>query len=89
MRRIPGGKTATNEREYPYIAELAVFGGPLDVGLGRRIMDFHNARHIQPRYGRSAIPKQGKGEAYYRWCFADLETVQSFVEQFGGTIIQT
>ena len=64
-------KTAADEREYPSIAELAVSGGPLDAGLGHRILDFHNARHIQPRNGRSAITKQ-KDEAYYRWCFSDL-----------------
>jgi hypothetical protein len=56
--------------------------------LSRRIMNFHNALHIQPRHGRNAVPKGG-GETYYRWCFSDLETAESFAEQFGGTIIQT
>jgi hypothetical protein len=41
---------------------------------------------LLPRLGRSAIPKGGVGEANYRWCFSDLESARSFVEQFGGTI---
>jgi hypothetical protein len=86
-RRV--GRQLTNESKYPYIGELAVTGGVLDVALSRRITDFHKARQIQPRHGRSTIPpKGGKGETYYRWCFSDLETAQSFAEQFGGTIIQ-
>ncbi len=84
MRQISSGKAAENERKYPYI----VAGKGLDIGLNRRIMAFHNARHIQPRHGRSAIPKGREGEANYRWCFSDLETARSFVEQFGGTITQ-
>ena len=37
------------ERKYPHIVELAVGKHGLDVGLGRRIMHFHNSRHIKPR----------------------------------------
>jgi hypothetical protein len=83
MPQISSGKAAANERKYPYIVAIAIAGKGLDIGLSRRIMDFHNARHIQPRHGRSTIPR-GEGEAYYRWCFSDFETAQSFVEQFGG-----
>jgi len=80
------GRGITNERKYPYIVAIAVAGKGLDIGLNRRIMAFHTARHIQLRHGRSANPKGGEGEVYYRWCFSDLETARSFVEQFGGTI---
>ena len=80
-------RAAANERKYPYIVALSVGGGGLAIGLSRQIMNFHNARHIQPRHGRSANPKGGAGEVYYRWYFSDLETAQSFVEQFGGTIV--
>jgi hypothetical protein len=86
MRQISSGKAAENERKYPYIVAIAIAGEGLDIGLNRRIMTFHNARHIQPRHGRSANPKGGESETYYRWCFSDLETARSFVEQFGGTI---
>jgi hypothetical protein len=89
MRQISSDEAAANEHRCPCIVELAGSGGPLDVGLRRRIMAFHNARHIQLRHGRSAVPKRGESEAYYRWCFSDLETAQSFAEQFGGTIKQT
>jgi hypothetical protein len=87
MRQFPIGKAAENERNYPYVVAVAIVAGKgIDIGLNRRIMAFHNARHIQPRHGRSVIAKAGEGEA--RWCFSDLETAQSFIEQFGGTIIQ-
>ena len=88
MRQFPSDKASANERKYPYVIELAVAAKGLDLGLSRRIVRFHKTRHIQLRHGRSTIPK-GEGEAYYRWCFSDLETARSFVEQFGGTIIQT
>jgi len=88
MRQFPSDKASANERKYPYVIELAVAAKGLDLGLSRRIVRFHKTRHIQLRHGRSTIPK-GEGEAYYRWCFSDLGTVRSFVEQFGGTIIQT
>jgi hypothetical protein len=77
--RHPG----TIERKYPHIVELAVGDDTLDVGLGRRIMHFHNSRHVKPRYGH-IILKEGK--TYYRWCFADLPTARAFSEQFGGSL---
>jgi hypothetical protein len=87
MRQFSGGKARENERKYPHIVELNVVAKGLDIGLSRRIIDFHNTRHIRPRHGRSTIPR-GEGETYYRWCFSDLETARSFAEQFGGTIIK-
>jgi hypothetical protein len=77
----------TNESKYPYIVELAATGGALGFALSRRIIDFHNARQIQPRHGRCTILKR-EGKTCYRWCFSDLNTAQSFIEQFGGTIKQ-
>jgi hypothetical protein len=56
----------TNERKYPHIVELAVGKDSLDVGLGRRIMAFHNSRHIKPRHGHIILKE---GETYYHWCF--------------------
>jgi hypothetical protein len=73
----------TNERKYPHIVELAVGKVGLDVGLGRRIMAFHNSRHIKPRYGHIILKE---GETYYHWCFSDLATAHAFIEQFGGTV---
>jgi hypothetical protein len=71
----------TNERKYPHIVELAAGRHGLDVGLGRRIMHFHNSRRIKPRHGHIVL-KEGK--TYYRWCFSDLAIAQDFIEQFGG-----
>jgi hypothetical protein len=89
MRRIStSGRAAANERKYPYIIAIAVAGKGLDIAVGRRIMDFHKTRHIQPRHEHTTKPS-GKDAPLYRWCFSDLETAQSFAEEFGGTIEQT
>jgi hypothetical protein len=73
------------ERKYPHIVELAVGKHGLDVGLRRRIMHFHTARHIKPRHGNRVLRE---GQTYYRWCFSDLPTAQAFIEQFGGEVLQ-
>ena len=64
-RAAPG----TIERKYPHVVELAIGKYGLDVGLGRRIMHFHNSRHINPRHGHIVLKN---GQMYYRWCFSDL-----------------
>jgi len=71
------------ERKYPHIVELAVGKHGLDVGLGRRIMHFHNSRQIKPRHGHVVLKD---GQTFYRWCFSNLATAQAFIEQFGGTV---
>jgi hypothetical protein len=71
------------ERKYPHIVELAVGKHGLDVGLGRRIMHFHNSRHIKPRHGYIVLKE---GRTFYRWCFSDLATAQAFIEQFSGMV---
>jgi hypothetical protein len=43
----------------------------------------HKSRNIQVRHGRNI---RIETQIYFRWCFSDLETARSFVEQFGGTI---
>ena len=74
------GKALANESKYPNIVELAAAAG-LDVTLGRRIMDFHKSRHIQPRHGRTIIRQE---QIFYRSCFSDLATARAFIDQFGG-----
>jgi hypothetical protein len=73
------------ERKYPHIVQLAVGTHGLDVGLSRRIMHFHNSRHINPRHGHIVLKE---GQTHYRWCFSDSTTTQAFVEQFDGEISQ-
>ena len=73
------------ERKYPHIVELAVGRHGLDVGLGRRIMHFHNSRHIKPRHGHIVLRET---HMYYRWCFSDLATAHAFIEQFGGSLYE-
>jgi hypothetical protein len=58
----------------------------LDVALGRRIIEFHNSRHIQPRHGRRIVRQ---GQIYYRWCFSDLASARAFIEEFGGASCET
>ena len=75
----------TNEKRYPHIVELAVGKRGLDVRLNRRIMEFHNSRHIKPRHGHIVLEK---GQTYYRWCFPDSTMAHAFIEQFGGEVAQ-
>jgi hypothetical protein len=82
MRRPLSGKAVTNEKEYPYIVELAVSADKLEVQLSRTMMDFHSSRKIQARHGR-------RTQIYYRWCFCDLATARAFMEQFGGEVLQS
>ena len=74
-------KAVANESKYPNVVELAVGGKGLDVTLGRRIINFHKSRHIQPHHGRTIIRER---QISYRWCFSDLATARDFIEQFGG-----
>ena len=74
-------KAVTNESKYPNIVQLAVAANGLDVTVGRRIINFHKSRHIQPHHGRTIIRQQ---QIFYRWCFSDLAMARDFIEEFGG-----
>jgi hypothetical protein len=76
-----GYRALTNERKYLFIVELVITGEELELALSRRIIDFHNRRHIRTRNGR---PILRNGEKHYRWCFSDFATARAFGEQFGG-----
>jgi hypothetical protein len=83
-RNMPGphsGKALINENRYPYVVELALPSGGLELELNGRIVGFHRSRRIEPRHGRQI--SRGN-QTYSRWCFADLETARAFLEQFGG-----
>ena len=86
MPRGSSYKAVANERMHPYIAELPASTRGLDVALGRRIIQFHKTRHVQPRYGRAILKD---GQFYYRWCFSDPATARAFIEQFGGDLNPT
>jgi hypothetical protein len=85
MLKRDWGKPLTNEDKYPHIVELVIRADGLDVKLNRRMIEFHNSRHIPPRHGRRIIRD---GKIYYRWCFSDLTTAHAFLEQFGGEVLQ-
>jgi hypothetical protein len=84
MLKPQSGRPVTNEREYPYIVELAVATDELDFQLSRWIIDFHKLRHIETRHGRRVV--RGS-QLHYRWCFFDLATACDFAEQFGGELL--
>ena len=84
--RLSGGKAQANENKYPHIVAVSVAGRGLEIELNRQIVNFHKARHIQPRHGRHVAG--ARGQTHYRWCFSDLETAQSFAKQFSGKIIR-
>ncbi len=79
----PTGKALANEAEYPNVVALAISGDGLGIELSCRIMEFHKARHIQPRHGRIICKED---QIYYRWCFSDGTTAHAFADQFGGTV---
>jgi hypothetical protein len=81
-----GGKAVANERKYPFIVEVPVAANGLDVDLNARIVAFHQSRRIRPRFGRTIWRNE---QRYYRWCFSDLETARTFVEQFNDTFYKT
>ena len=85
MPRGSSYKAVANERTYPYIAELPASTRGLDVALGRRIIQFHKTRHVQPRHGRTILKER---QFYYRWCFSDLQMAHAFIEQFGGSLYE-
>lgn len=69
-----------NEAVFPYIVEIAV---PLG-GLGKRLdamFAFHGQRGIASRRGRSQRLLE---QDFIRWCFADVETANAFMAEFGG-----
>jgi hypothetical protein len=85
VRQPLSGKAVANEQRYPYIVELIVADDKLDVEVSRRMMNFHRSRKIQARYGRRIIRE---GQVYYRWCFSDSDTTNTFKEQFGGEVLK-
>ena len=85
-RRGGSGRALRNERRYPYIVEVPVSVGGLDVARSRRIIEFHKTQYIQPRHGRTMLKE---GETYYRWCFSDLVTASAFAQQFGGELLES
>jgi hypothetical protein len=71
IAKLPGLQTRGG-----HIVELAVGKHGLDVGLGRRIMHFHNSRHVKPRHGHIVLKKD---QTSYRWCFSNLTTAHAFI----------
>ena len=70
----------TNERDFPYLVELALPpGGSRSVLL--EIDAFHRERRIPVRRGRSRHKIE---QSYIRFCFPDAATADAFRNRFGG-----
>jgi hypothetical protein len=70
----------TNERDFPYLVELALpSGGFRSVFL--EIDAFHRDRRIPVRRGRSRHEAE---QSYIRFCFPDTANADAFRNRFGG-----
>jgi len=75
------GRTQTKpiEREFPHRVEMIVPKG----GFGKRLdamHEWHRARSIKPRFGRSRRDKNNRD--HVTWCFADAAMADSFRASF-------
>lgn len=69
------------EQEFPYIVELAMPRGGLDVSLSREVTRFHSTRDIPLRFGRSKLQN---GQLFCRYCFSDPRLAEMFRAQFAS-----
>ena len=80
MTRYKGRtKTSLTERNYPHHVEMIVPEG----GFGKRLggmHEWHHARSIAARFGRSRRDKNSRG--YVTWCFAGAAMADSFRASF-------
>ena len=69
-----------NERDFPYLVELALPpGGFRSIFL--EVDAFHREQHIPIRRGRS---RHEVKQFYIRFCFPDAATADAFRNRFGG-----
>jgi len=80
MTRYKGRtKSSLVERKFPHRVEIIVPEG----GFGKRLdemHEWHRARSIKPRFGRSRRDKNKRD--YVTWCFADAAMADSFRASF-------
>jgi hypothetical protein len=69
-----------NERDYPYIVELALPSGGFR-SKSDAMLAFHRERDIQIRRGRG---RNDNGRFYVRYCFGDPADADAFRDRFGG-----
>ena len=74
-------KAIETERDFPHIVEIAVPQNGLELRLSRKILTFHSAHNIRPRYGRI---RGHNNECYFRWCFTDSAIADIFRRLFAG-----
>src|SRR6516165_9021471 len=70
----------TNERDFPYLIELALPPGGFR-SVFQEIDAFHRERRIPVRRGRSRYEVK---PFYIRFCFPDAATADAFRDRFGG-----
>jgi hypothetical protein len=69
-----------NERDFPYVVELALPLGPFR-NVFLEIDAFHHERRIPVRRGRS---RHEVKQVYIRFCFRETATADAFRNRFGG-----
>ena len=70
----------TNERDFPYLVELALPPGPFR-SVFLEFDAFHRERHMPVRRGRSRHEAE---QSYIRCCFPDTATAAAFRNRLGG-----
>src|SRR5215472_8853116 len=70
----------TNERDFPFLVELALPPGGFR-SVFQEIDAFHRERRIPVRRGRSGYDVK---PFYIRFCFPDAATADAFRNRFGG-----
>jgi hypothetical protein len=68
------------EVRFPHIIAIEIPPRGLDAQTSRSILDFHDSRNIQVRFGRA-------NKNFCRWCFSERVIAEAFQEQFGGTYV--
>ncbi|MGA7790289.1 MAG: hypothetical protein WCA56_19240 [Xanthobacteraceae bacterium] len=72
-----------NEREFPFVVQIAVPDGGFECTL-----DAINAWHCYSKNKQRRGPRHRDGEQeFWRWCFDGLEIAKSFRQRFGGEIM--
>jgi hypothetical protein len=76
-------KLRVNERDFPFVVQIAVPDG----GFGC-MLDAVNAWHRYSNSRQRRGPRQIAGEQeVWSWCFDGLEIAKSFRQRFGGEIV--
>jgi len=82
--RYKGQRTARqNERDFPHIVEQLLPPGGFGMTL-IRMHDWDRSRGLEIRHGRG---RRAEDRNYIRWCFSEASAAETFITEYGGTIV--